>query len=301
MNCLFVDLFNFQDRKIGEIRCAASVSSCRIAKGKPTRCVQADRAIWATRVPCSGRSVCLISVCLPQSKSNLFGKSVEIGQQQSREFHKLSGRLARKFFFLVQGIVPVKTDPVRPGFQILRDLASVRELVDSLLEFPRFNVRAEFFEGNFQTAPKHRCGRCEIASAQTSRPLLICSTRSLRDVLRRWRLLCLWKHFCYEIAMCQHQVPDVRLRVVVRRWTSDVRVYSKSARRTNGEDVPQTALRRVWLCEGDVKRCPCRKAMRAVVDDGSHGLVSLDIGMCTFLCTNHIASAVEPSMREAIA
>ncbi|AHE32435.1 hypothetical protein BBQ_2041 [Burkholderia pseudomallei MSHR511] len=301
MNRRLVNLFNFQDRKIDEIRCAASVSSCRIAKGELARFVQADRAVWATRVSCTGRSVCRISVCLSQPKSNFLGKSVEISQQQSRELHKLGGRLACKFFFLMQGIVAVKADPMRPGFQILRDLASVREPIDSLLEFPRFNVRTELLEGNFQTAPKHSCGGCEIASTQTSRPLLICSTRSLRDVLRSWRLLCLWKHCCYEIALCQHQVPNVCLRVVVRRWASDFRIYSESACRANGEEVPQTALRRMWLCEGDVKRCSCCKAMRTVVDDGGHELVSLSIGTGAFLSADHIASAVQPFMREVIA
>ncbi len=91
-----------------------------------------------------------------QIRPNTCWECEEIHQKQFGKESKFFRLLPTRLRNLVNGIVPLESNLVRPRFEFLRDSASGRELVNSLFELPGFDLRSELLQPHFHGPAKHR-------------------------------------------------------------------------------------------------------------------------------------------------
>ncbi len=204
------------------------------------------------------------------SQPDFLRKRVQVDEHHPCELHKLDGTFLREFLCFVEGVVAIKANSMCPLLQIFGYSTFVKKLVDALFQLPRFDVRAMCLQSDFETAAEHRCGSGRFADRKTRDPFLKRTICGWRNVVRRLNFLGSGQDLEYrDVSHCRQisreltQIGNYRMRQ---------HIDSLPAGGADTKRIPLMLLRWVLVGVRNIESGIACAAMRAVVNEGRHGL-----------------------------
>ncbi len=205
-----------------------------------------------------------------QIRPNTCWKCEEIHQKQFGKEAKLFCLLLARFRDLVNGIVPLESNLVRPRFEFLRDRSSGRELVNSLFELPSFNLRSELLQPHFHGPAKHRNCRGISTVTKVVATFDISVGSRLRNTLWSNRSPNLREKPINRISIptCRSNVGTILRRVIIGIERRDMGNGTKTTGLTRKKHAPLSAVTHIpETCNCIHGVVPCAAACALMHED----------------------------------
>lgn len=117
---------------------------------------------------------------------DLSWQCIEVDQQESAEFVHLIRHFFTRFAITMKRFISIEAKLMSPSLQLPGDAVLSSHFVNSLFNFPGFNIRGECFKPKLHSFSVHAAGSVEMASRPRRRRLFVSPPNRLGNCI--WRV-----------------------------------------------------------------------------------------------------------------
>lgn len=196
---------------------------------------------------------------------------VEVCQNQFSEQSQFFRLLFGRFIKFMQGLVAFQANLVRPCLQVFCDQALIRKRVNSLIELPGLDFLAQLFRANVNCSSKHGNSRRVALVLQIIHALDERTCGGSGDIFRTFTLWGGRKNILNREIRFRANISGVVLHDGIEVFCVEPDRNREETYRATTKQVAAVGIFQNGDFKRDVEGCISGAAMRAIMNENSHG------------------------------